>query len=35
MGAAVPSSIPNGTTQSALSGAGMPGIAGIALSMPT
>ena len=33
--ALVPSSMPNGTTQSALSGAGMPGTAGIALSMPT
>ncbi len=31
----LPSSIPNGTTQSALSGAGSPGTAGIALSMPT
>ena len=32
--ALVPSSIPNGTTQSAFSGAGIPGTAGIALSMP-
>ena len=33
--ASVPSSMPNGTTVSALSGAGKPGTEGIALSMPT
>ena len=31
----VPSSIPKGTTQSAFSGASIPGTAGIALSIPT
>ncbi len=32
--ASVPSSMPKGTTQRALSGASMPGTAGIALSIP-
>ena len=35
MATSLPSSMPNGTTASALRGAGNPGIDGIALSTPT